>query len=343
MEKEKLKKALLAIEPVLPAKPLDPVYENVLVERDRICASDGQTIWAEYDIDFPTANPILPHGKPFIETISKSVGDEFEVEINGSLLIKSGKKGRFDIPLYDGSVFVWPEFGEFKYVGTFPGSELKRCLGLVSACMKEEVTRPEMAWVFFHASEEPRIVGTDGSQIAVTYPNGELTEDLLIHPSSLAVVQTGEDVTFYKGESVVQMVVGQLTVYARLLESDYVAYDRMMHQPCGITLSGKKDSILATFKRIAPFVPGHGGVRISVGEDVEVKAENREYQREGTDVLEVEAEGEGEFFLNADIVARIVSKLAGDDISIEVTNDKRGLYLSDGYSRVFHRCPSILS
>lgn len=335
---------LTQVSSVVSGKTTLPVFECILFTNENgvfcLKASDGETwisvkcdgVNSDGDIDF------CVNAKNIVSALRNLSGMDvrFDVDKDKKLVLcHYGKKGRFQLPIFDGSDFVNSSFNGDGTMSIEIAAE-RFMNGIVSAdfAVANDELRPVMNGIHFDFTENClEVAASDGHKLAYFVDNsvksgGTLDKagfTLPAKPSKIILQMLGasQSVKLTFNEEHLQVDGGNWTMTTRLCVGRYPNYKSVIPQSHPFKAVTSKVEFLNVLNRLIPFGNEKSKlIKMNISEnEVLLSAEDVDWSTSAQEAVECQYNGEPlQIGFKADSLTQIIKNINCDEIAIDFLN-----------------------
>ncbi len=350
IQRDEIYEAIQKVANVIPQRSTIAITQNIL-----FIAEDGQLQLIATDLEITIASnvraEIEEEGR--IALPGRLIHDIVRELPNVELTFESGANNRLKLR---------SSFGEYKVGGenpdefpkrpqleaikeiVLPNDVLKRLVEkTIFACSSDEL-RPALTGVFFEIGDKQiRAVATDGHRLGMlTYEDTALPEDAInaiISTRALNFVLRS-----LEGQGLTALTLGgrharfhmeNTQLYARLIEENYVDYNRVIPSESNFSLTLNASDFLASVKRVSLFSnPITAKVVLNINPDhIQVQAEDMDCGGEATEEIPCEFTGESfSIGFNSRYLQNVLRHVDAEEVVLRLLRPDYAVLLAPGTS-----------
>ena len=310
--KDNLLKGIQAVQNAVSSKSTLPILSHILIEAKKqeikLTTTDleiGVSVKVEGEVSEEGA--ITVPAKKFSEIIKELPSQNpinISVKKGQSITIEAGKSYFRLMGLLKDDFPQLPEFpssGKGADLVKIPQKTLKNMIQLTSFAMSHDETRYVLNGLLFSFKEKNlKLVATDGRRLALVERDipemGNLKKDVIVPMKTIQELNrnlTEEgDVVFNFRENQLQINLGQITIFSRLIEGEYPNYDQVIPKKTKEELSINTQEFLQATRRASILTNQDSqSIKINIIKDRMIITKNTPELGEAREEVEVEYKG----------------------------------------------------
>lgn len=339
LDRNVLAEVLRTFTQIIPAKPLVPIYQNILVE-----VTDSELVITGFDGDTAlrkrvrlegkcSAGMALVRGRELNTLIQESTGSTVVLEEDGKTLkVACGRmKASFvRFPSEDFPSFPEvPEDGELE----FPTATLFEMFDRCSFAVSNDENRPALTGINWEISKnESRMVTTDSFRLALVTRKikSGIKAKLLVPPKIFGLLErSGDKVRVLFDLKKIGFTTEDTLLVTRMIEGPYPDYEKIIPKDYPQKVAINRDELLSVVRRavvIAQPLIRPISLEFRNG-SVTVRAENPELGK-SEEMLDCQYEGdEMRIGFNGNYLLDIIKQIATEEVRIEFSSPMAPVFL----------------
>lgn len=270
--------------------------------------------------------------------LSKLDGDSITIEFFKSTAKLTTNGTSYTLPFYAGEDFPDnPKIGKNLTSLDFEGDTLKeylkKCFPFVSPM---DETTPVFSGI--HLTIKDKALKMEASTRAVVLRttdtiDAEDTLDVVLPAQFASIylkVYNEENAKLSMDKMVVQIVGEHFQLYGRLVEGKYPAIEKLFEQDFPSSIKLKRETLIPALKRLLLVNNTSKISKWSIGKELVIESENKEFQMKGREVFEFSHDGENiEIGLNPEFIIKSLMAFGSDDVTMKYLAPNKLVHLMD--------------